>query len=581
MTRISPEKPEAEDKRPAPFERFVREEDGVITIFTIFMLFMVLMVCGIAVDLMRNEMERIKVQNTLDRAILAAADLQQTLDPNVVVTDYFEKAGIAEYLGDITVTPGDNLPTNYFRTVEASARARTPSPYMAMTGVNDLPLFVAGTAEEVVSNLEISLVLDVSGSMGRNSRLVNLKVAAKDFVDQIANNSQDGRMAISIVPYATQVSIPDAMADRLTLEGTNPHSNCLNFAASDFLTPAMRVPSAAAGAPPVVAYERTMHFDPWTYRSSLDDGDGRLSTPHELVKSPVCEADANREILPLQKDRDVLKNYIEALDAAGNTSIDVGMKWGLAMLDSSMSPMVEGLISDGTVSAQFSGRPADYNSDENLKVIVLMTDGENTAQYYIEDGYREGQTVLWWNADASVYSVYDDITEEFYYSRAVDTDGDADVDGDDERWGVSPYGCLNPTNSSDSSDWDCSAGTPAGGAYNISFPDLWAHTPILENFYTNFYPWMNYSTAANRWYYNAFDNVSSGTKNTRTENICDEAKDEGVIVFTIGFEAPENGQAVLRNCASSVSHYFDVDGLEIADAFNAIAHEITQLRLTH
>ncbi|MDW3222453.1 MAG: TadE/TadG family type IV pilus assembly protein [Paracoccaceae bacterium] len=577
MTQLSGENPRSESVVRTHLNRFSREEDGVLTIFTIFMMFMLLMVCGIAVDLMRNEMERVKVQNTLDRAILAAADLQQTLDPDVVVTDYFEKAGIEEYLGDITVTPGNNLPTNYFRTVTASARARTASPYMAMTGVDDLPLYVSGMAEEVVSNLEISLVLDVSGSMNTNSRLVNLKVAAKDFVDQIVNNSLDGRMAISIIPYATQVSIPDNVANVFELEGTNAHSNCINFAASDFSTAGMRVPSSEAGAPAVLAYERTMHFDPWTYRSALSQGDGRYSEPHQLVSSPVCEADSKREIMVLQKDRDVLKNYIQALTARGNTSIDVGMKWGTALLDPSLQPLVDDLIADGTVSVKFDARPAPHNSDEYLKVIVLMTDGENTSQYFIEDGYRAGQTDIWWNAQEETYSSYDEDNERFYYSRHFDTNGDGDVRNGD-RWGRAPYGCDNPSNSRDEEDWDCSPDASEGGAYNISFPSLWAHTPIKENYYQNYSAWQ--SGAANRWYYNVFDSVGSGTKNNRTDDICARAKESGIVVFAIGFEAPENGQTVLKNCASSASHYFDVDGLEIADAFTAIAHEITQLRLT-
>ncbi|MCH2250248.1 MAG: hypothetical protein MK042_10675, partial [Cognatishimia sp.] len=77
-----------------------------------------------------------------------------------------------------------------------------------------------------------------------------------------------------------------------------------------------------------------------------------------------------------------------------------------------------------------------------------------------------------------------------------------------------------------------------------------------------------------------FDSVGGSEKNERTEDICEEAKEAGIVVFTIGFEAPSSGQAVLKDCASSDSHYFDVQGLEISDAFSAIASSIRQLRLT-
>ena len=72
---------------------FSKDESGSMTIFGTYLILMMILVCGIGVDLMRNEMERTNVQATMDRAILAAADLDQTLDPEAVVNDYFAKSG--------------------------------------------------------------------------------------------------------------------------------------------------------------------------------------------------------------------------------------------------------------------------------------------------------------------------------------------------------------------------------------------------------------------------------------------------------------------------------------------------------
>ena len=76
--------------------RFHREEDGVFIAFSMFIMVIILMVAGIGVDTMRFEMERTRLQNTVDRAVLAAADLDQTLAPKAVVEDYFVKAGITD-----------------------------------------------------------------------------------------------------------------------------------------------------------------------------------------------------------------------------------------------------------------------------------------------------------------------------------------------------------------------------------------------------------------------------------------------------------------------------------------------------
>ena len=79
-----------------------------MTVFAITVILLTLIVGGIGVDLMRNEMERVRLQNTADRAILAAADLDQSQDKTAVVLDYFDKAGAGHLVSasDVTVSPG-------------------------------------------------------------------------------------------------------------------------------------------------------------------------------------------------------------------------------------------------------------------------------------------------------------------------------------------------------------------------------------------------------------------------------------------------------------------------------------------
>ena len=60
---------------------------------------------------------------------------------------------------------------------------------------------------------------------------------------------------------------------------------------------------------------------------------------------------------------------------------------------------------------------------------------------------------------------------------------------------------------------------------------------------------------------------------------CDAAKEENIVIWTIGFETTAHGQDVTRECASSQSHFFEVDGTEITEAFESVARYINQLRL--
>lgn len=549
--------PDAQVARREGFlKRFAREEDGVLLIFGVYVFLLVLMIGGIGIDLMRFERDRTQLQYTLDRAVLAAADLDQTLDPEAVVADYFQKAGMSDYLATVTVSEGLS-----YRTVSAEATAVVETQFMHMTGLDALNAPAAGTAEERIDGVEISLVLDVSGSMNSNSRLTNLKVAAKEFVDEMADNSEDGKLSISIIPYATQVSIPAYFMEELTVTDEHTYSNCVNFESGDFQT---------ATLDPLTLMERTMHFDPWT-SDPWDDHDGREDGI--LVGRPICEDDPARQSMIMQKDRTKLKNFIQNLWADGNTSIDIGMKWGTALLDPSIQPVIDQLIIDDEVDAGFGDRPHFYDSGDALKVIVLMTDGKNTSQYYIDDDFRAGDSNIFWNEDEEYYSVYDDASGRYYWPE-------------DDEWHDHAYGnqeattvCKKYRKNGKCKKWKTIPPEP-GEAFAIPYPDLWAYT-ALERHVEYFYePWMNDNQAWDDWYYDVRRSVGSSTKNTRTSQICDAAKDKQIIVFAIGFEAPDDGNAVLRDCASSDSHFFDVDGLEISDAFASIASSIRKLRLT-
>ncbi len=559
--------------------RFAAEDDGSMTIFAVYVFLIILMFGGIGIDLMHFERDRANLQYTMDRAVLAAADLDQTLEPEAVVRDYLAKAGMEDYLTNVTVDEGLS-----YRTVSATASSNFETQFMHMNGVDTLSAPAASTAEERIDGVEISLILDVSGSMNSNSKLTNLKVAAKEFVDTMVDNTEDGKMSMSIIPYAQQVSTPAVFLDQFNVTNEHNYSNCVTFDASDFDSAALSTKTEL---------KRTMHFDYTT--SSFE---GRDKSPPELIKNPVCLPDSSREAMVMQKDATKLKSFISDLWAGGYTSIDLGMKWGTALLDPSIRPAISAMIDEGEVSADFADRPQTYESGETLKVIVLMTDGDNTSQYYMPDEYRTGDTGAWWNAEEEVYSVnvgpdlldrdHDlNLFEDIYYWNELD------------QWADHPYG--NGTSETTAYEWGCikykgksgkckeegwvESGTETvdepGSSVSLTMGELFAFTTPRKIADEIFRPTMGYTAARNEWYYGPRGHyVNGNTKDTRTKAICDAAKAQDIMVFTIGFEAPSGGLAVLEDCASSSSHFFDVDGLEISDAFSSIASSIRKLRLT-
>ncbi|MBV1895713.1 MAG: Tad domain-containing protein, partial [Rhodobacteraceae bacterium] len=139
--------------------RFAKDDNGTILVLSIYFFLLIVMFAGIGVDMIMFERDRSRLQSTSDRASLAAADLDQTLDPEAVVEDYFAKEGLSDYLISVNVDEGLN-----YRTVSVVASSDVQTNFMHMTGVESLTAVAGSTAEERIDGVEISMVLDVSGS---------------------------------------------------------------------------------------------------------------------------------------------------------------------------------------------------------------------------------------------------------------------------------------------------------------------------------------------------------------------------------------------------------------------------------
>lgn len=528
--------------------RFGRDESGAVVIFSIFMFICMLMVGGVGIDLMRFERDRMALQNTLDRAVLAAADLDQTQPAEEVVRDYFNKAGVGAYLQSVTVDEGIG-----YRSVSAKAKSDLDTYFLKLFDIDTLSAPASGRAEERIDGIEISLVLDVSGSMGSNSRLTRLKPAAKAFVDIVLASAEQDNVSISVVPYSTQVAIGEPILSKYNVSNEHNYSHCVNFIPNEY---------SRTDLSRVDPLERTAHFDPWYTRELSRHGESRFMR--------VCPPSPHLQVMPFSNTRLDLHDYIDGLTAGGNTSIDIGMKWGTVLLDPSTQSVVTELIAEGELAASFEGRPASYTDGKTLKVIVLMTDGENTNQYMINPSLRDGLSDVWYNAQEGRYSVQHDQGGNTLYWWP-----------DSERWESHPYG--NGSRSVCGWQWQynnwyyrCSEQEEPGDAVRLSYPELFNRVSLA---YLASYIYTYQGNAWSVWYHNARTYMNGTAKDQHTNHICDAAKDQGIVVYTVGFEAPKSGQRVLKRCASSDSHHFDVDGLEIADAFAAIAASISKLRL--
>ncbi|MCY4334573.1 MAG: hypothetical protein OXC60_07840, partial [Litoreibacter sp.] len=98
--------------------------------------------------------------------------------------------------------------------------------------------------------------------------------------------------------------------------------------------------------------------------------------------------------------------------------------------------------------------------------------------------------------------------------------------------------------------------------------------------------YFHYAEAWNASHYwdfvnDAYDTVSGSQKDARMLAACDAAKDEDVIIFTVGFEVSNHSAGILEQCASTANNFFRVEGEGLEEAFGKIAGTIQRLKLTN
>ncbi len=74
--------------------------------------------------------------------------------------------------------------------------------------------------------------------------------------------------------------------------------------------------------------------------------------------------------------------------------------------------------------------------------------------------------------------------------------------------------------------------------------------------------------------------ISLGDSTTQARELCSRMRAEGIIIYSVAFEAPVAGQQILKQCATSPAHYFEATGsAELMAAYRNIAAQLNSLRL--
>ncbi len=557
MTAFPPRRPLA------ALARFTRDEGGSLIVFALVLFLLMAMMGGVALDVMKREARQTALMNTLDRATLAAAALTQDLDPESVVRDYVNKSGLGVDLQEITVVQSVNG-----RSVAAKGVVDSNPLFLHLIGIDKFDAIGGSAAEQRITNVEIVLVLDVSGSMS-GAKIANLRTAASEFVQTVLAGDTDNRVSITIVPYNAQVNLGPVL--RAKYNAANQHGvanvNCLELQSTLYGAPGISRTTSipmAAFADVTNGTNQTTSYVAWNNSSYAT----------MLTSAPFCRNETRNIVRLPSNNVATLQSQINALQAGGNTSITLGMKWGVALLDPTARGMYSELIAANQIPAYYEGRPYDYTDTEAMKVVVLMTDGEHVAHNRINDDYKTGTSPIYRSTGDGNYSI------RFTTGRPA-------AAGTNQYW--VPHLCVSNacmTGSNVAEGWRATPWNSGAGVTQQTWQQVWAGQRLSWVAWQLYARALGTSSSARSTQYNSAINLLSSTyaavntMNSSLQTSCNQAKANGVIVYGIAFEAPANGQQQISGCASSPAHYFDAQGLEIQTAFRTIANSISQLRLT-
>jgi hypothetical protein len=230
-----------------------------------------------------------------------------------------------------------NSVTREGSTISLTATGEIPSGISGIIGLDKLEHTVTTEVIWGTGKLEVALVLDNTGSMADFGRMSALKDAAEALLDEIVT-SEPGLVKVAIIPFDVNVRVPTAWK--------------------------------------TASWFKTEWWVNWFWKGCLTDRDQPYDVSDAAVtgsstKYPpaLCTSNSLATIEPLTDDFDDLYEKVDDMVPAGNTNVTIGVSWGLAAL-SAQEPLTGGVA---------------WGTKDVSKVIVLMTDGDNTENRWSND----------------------------------------------------------------------------------------------------------------------------------------------------------------------------------------------------
>ncbi|ANU08043.1 VWA domain-containing protein [Paraurantiacibacter namhicola] len=212
------------------FSRLARDNAGNTLVIIAGALLPLLALVGGGVDASRGYMAQARLQQACDAGVLAARKQLGSNTPNSMPGEVknrgkrFFDVNFPDKIYGTTGRKFDMTMESDF-SISGVADVVVPTTVMNIFGYKEMPLKVECAARLNFTNLDMMMVIDVTGSMRHTnagdsmSRIDSVRSVIKDFYNQMETSKQSGvRTRYGFVPYATNVNVgplldPDWVVD--------------------------------------------------------------------------------------------------------------------------------------------------------------------------------------------------------------------------------------------------------------------------------------------------------------------------------------------------------------------------------
>jgi Flp pilus assembly protein TadG len=358
--------------------RFIADREGAVLPFVGIVSLVLIGATGFGIDAARLMLMHSSLQRAIDAGALStvarldAATVDAQLRKFTVAN--FGEGQIGATLDSLTWKLSSDSKT---LTVDATATA--PATLMKVLGIETISTSAHSVIERSTSGLELTLVLDNTGSMAGSS-LTSLKSAANTLVNTLFGDMPVAEnLYVGIVPFSQAVNVGKEHGNWLksgslaTLDwGPTSWAGCVEA----YTTSADDVSDVTPSQKPMTPYywEDSSGNDWITVNGKKTTYDSNLNETNGPNKN--CPAEVTR----LTPTKAKVTAAISSMKAIGNTHVNVGAVWGWRML----SPKWRGMWGGDMDAYKL---PLDYYTPQMNKAAVIMTDGENTMSSSVYSAY--------------------------------------------------------------------------------------------------------------------------------------------------------------------------------------------------